>query len=86
VSDWPGRVALVLAAFVGGGWATALVLAATPWTDTISEQGANLLATVGGVLAGAVATYLGVGYGQRNPPSSDDRTPDTPGRDELDPP
>lgn len=57
--DWAGRTAFVLAAFVAGGWATAIILAATPLTDTISDAGANLLATVGGVLAGAVATYLG---------------------------
>lgn len=57
--DWAGRTAFVLAAFVAGGWATALVISATPWTDLISDTGANLLSTVGGVLAGAVATYLG---------------------------
>lgn len=83
MKDWPGRVALTLAAFVGGGWATALILAATPFTDTISEQGANLLATVGGVLAGAVATYLGVGYGTRHghdtPARPAELTPPPPG-------
>lgn len=59
MKDWAGRTAFVLAAFVAGGWATALVISATPWTDLISDTGANLLSTVGGVLAGAVATYLG---------------------------
>jgi hypothetical protein len=77
VNDWPGRVAFTLAAFVAGGWAVALILASTPWTDTISETGANLLATVGGVLAGALATYLGgAAERARSNPDTPDDTPD----------
>jgi hypothetical protein len=87
VKDWPGRVAFVLAAFVAGGWATALVLASTPWTDTISETGANLLATVGGVLAGALATYLGASYEQTRSTKSPGRpTGDEDDRGAPDPP
>lgn len=59
MSRWAGRVAVVLAVTVGGGWAAALVISALPATSTISEHGANLLATVGGVLAGGLTTYLG---------------------------
>jgi len=81
VKDWPGRVAFVIAAFVAGGWATALILSATPWTDTISETGANLLSTVGGVLAGGVASYLGWSASeqqQKNKPGTNDRDIETP--------
>ena len=57
--SWPGAVALVVAFFVAGGWAVALVISALPITETITAGGANLLATVGGVLAGGVAAYIG---------------------------
>lgn len=77
--SWPGAVALVISVFVAGGWCAALVLSASPLTDTISEQGANLLSTVGGVLAGGVVTYLGSQIPPRSPrdepPSSTDQGP-----------
>jgi membrane associated rhomboid family serine protease len=57
--DWHGPVALVLALGLSLGWASALIIAALPVTNTISDQGANLLATVGGLMGGAVAAYLG---------------------------
>ena len=84
--SWPGAVALVLAVFVGGGWCTALVLSATPRTDTISEQGAGLLETIGGVLAGGVVTYLGSQIGHRRvEPHELPDTPHQPLRDDQPP-
>lgn len=57
--DWAGLVAVIVAAFVAGGWAAALVISATPLTDPIEGEGAALLNTIGGVLAGGVSAYLG---------------------------
>lgn len=70
--SWHGAVALVLAVCVGAGWAVALILASTPWTDTISDKGADLLTAIGGVLAGAVATYLGAAIADRARRQDDD--------------
>jgi hypothetical protein len=57
--SWSGAVALIVAFFVSGGWGVALVISALPITDPISESGADLLNTVGGVLAGGVSAYIG---------------------------
>ena len=68
--DWTGAVAFVIALFVSIGWAAAMIAAAID--DDVSSQGVQLLAGLGGVLAGAVATYLGAGavllWGRRPPP------------------
>jgi hypothetical protein len=56
--DWAGPCAFVLACGLALGWAGALLLAA--WRGgPISDHGTHLLATLGGAMAGAVATYLG---------------------------
>lgn len=57
--SWPGAVALVVATLTSLGWSGALIITALPITDPITAGGANLLATVGGVLVGGVAGYLG---------------------------
>lgn len=63
--DYAGMAALVLATCLGLGWALAMLLAASPWTDTISQPGVELLSGIGQVLAGAVAAFLGVSVGRR---------------------
>jgi hypothetical protein len=49
----------VVALFVSLGWAASMVAAALD--DNVSEAGIQLLTGLGGVLAGAVAGYLGAG-------------------------
>jgi hypothetical protein len=69
VVRWSGRVAFVLAVAVGGGWAVSLILtslAARP----LAPESASILSTIGGVLAGGIAAYLG-NTSQRDP---NDRT------------
>jgi membrane associated rhomboid family serine protease len=62
--DWAGAVAFVVALFVSAGWAAAMIAAALD--DDVSAQGVQLLAALGGVLAGAVAGYLGASvWGRR---------------------
>lgn len=61
-TDWPGIIALVLAIGLAVGFAGGLIFEASPWTNSrISDESAALLSTLGGAMAGAVATYLGVG-------------------------
>lgn len=55
--DWAGAVAFVVGLFVSLGWACAMVAAALD--DSVSSGGLQLLAALGGVLAGSVAAYLG---------------------------
>ena len=56
--DWPGRCAFVLACGLAVGWAGTILLVA--WQGgPLSDHSANTLATLGGAMAGAVATYLG---------------------------
>jgi hypothetical protein len=52
------------------GWAGAILLASTPFTDPITSEGASLLNGIGQVLAGALATYLGstIRAGRAEPP------------------
>ena len=57
--DWTGAVAFVVALFVSIGWAAAMIAAAVD--DDVSSQGVQLLAALGGVLAGSVAAYIGAG-------------------------
>lgn len=73
--DWPGLAAFVLAACLGIGWAAAVIIAATPWGPELNDQSANLFNGIGQVLAGALATYLGVRVGQSV--SNDDTAEDT---------
>ena len=49
----------VLAVCLGGGWATAIVLSASPRTPPITDSTKDLLSSVGGVLAGAITAYIG---------------------------
>lgn len=57
--SWAGAAILVLAVCLGGGWATALIMAASSRTPPISGETGDLLNAVGGVLAGAVTAYVG---------------------------
>jgi len=57
--DWIGATAFVVALFVSAGWAAAMIAAALD--DDVSAQGVQLLAGLGGVLAGSVAAFLGAG-------------------------
>jgi hypothetical protein len=57
--DWAGVCAAILSAGLVTGWALALVLASTPWTETLNGPAADLLSGIGQVLAGALATFLG---------------------------
>jgi hypothetical protein len=57
--DWAGRSAYALSIGLAIGWSGALLMAAFPSASPVSDTGANLLSTLGGAMAGAVATYLG---------------------------
>lgn len=57
--SWAGAAVLVLAVFLGGGWATALVMSASSRTPPITDSTKDLLSSVGGVLAGAITAYIG---------------------------
>lgn len=57
--DWPGACAFVLALGISLGFATALIMSASARTPPINQETATLLATLGGAMAGSVATYLG---------------------------
>ena len=59
LSNWAGATAFVVALCLSAGWAVAMVAAALD--DNVSEAGIQLLTGLGGVLAGAVAGYLGAG-------------------------
>lgn len=56
--DWAGRSAYALSLGLAVGWGGALLMAVFPHVP-VSDTVANLLATLGGAIAGAVATYLG---------------------------
>ena len=56
--DWVGLCAFVLACGLAVGWSGTILLVA--WQGgPLSDHSANTLATLGGAMAGAVATYLG---------------------------
>jgi hypothetical protein len=58
--DWAGRSAFVLAVGVAIGWSVAVLFVVSPWRTTpVGDAAANFLATLGGAMVGAVATYLG---------------------------
>jgi membrane associated rhomboid family serine protease len=57
--SWIGATAFIVAFFVAGGWAVAIVLSAID--HTTSEPAVQLLTGLGGVLSGAVAGFLGAG-------------------------
>jgi hypothetical protein len=54
---WAGATAFVVALFLAAGWAVSMVAAA--FDNDVSDAGIQLLTGLGGVLAGAVAGYLG---------------------------
>lgn len=68
---WAGRVAFIVAGAVSLGWAVSLVVYMVARTagDAVASDAAAVLSTVGGVLAGAVATYLGNSSERRDPTS-----------------
>ena len=57
-ADWAGLAALALAIGLAVGFAGALLLAASPFTDPISESGVNLLQTIAGGMVAVVAAYV----------------------------
>ena len=57
LSGWVGATAFVVALFVSLGWAVAMGAAA--FDTSVSNEGVQLLAGLGGVLTGAVAGFLG---------------------------
>ena len=59
LSSWSGATGFVVAFFLSAGWAVSMVAAALD--DSVSDAGIQLLTGLGGVLAGAVAGYLGAG-------------------------
>lgn len=63
--DWPGLAAFILAVGLGVGWAVSLIILATPWTNQINQAESDLLNGIGQVLAGALATFLGVSSQRR---------------------
>lgn len=67
--SWQGATALVLAACIGGGWLTGVVLAALEarGEQVLDAELAGLLNGIGQVLAGALATYLGFAAGRAHP-------------------
>lgn len=65
VVKWSGRVAFVLAVAVGGGWAVSLIISSLELRAP-SPESAAILSTIGGVLAGGIAAYLG-NTSQRDP-------------------
>jgi hypothetical protein len=71
--QWAGRSAFVVASGLAIGWAGALLIVAFKG-GPISHDSANVLATLGGAMAGAVATYLGSTFGALGAPN------DGPGR------
>jgi hypothetical protein len=61
-----GTAAIILATFLGGGWAICLVLGSLPSTPEQNHDTATLLNGIGQVLAGAIATFLGSQIPSRN--------------------
>jgi purine-cytosine permease-like protein len=69
--DWRGWIAYTMSLGVSVGFATALIMSASSRTPPIGENTAQLLATLGGAMIGAIAAYLGMG--RRDPPDDDKR-------------
>lgn len=57
--DWAGVCAVILALGLSIGWATAVIIATTPWHGEFSDAAVEHLDSIGQVLAGSLATYLG---------------------------
>jgi hypothetical protein len=76
--SWSGACALVLAITVGGGWFMGVYLAGTPPTTRSvgTSGGLDVLSTVGGVLAGALASYVGSQIGGKRPPPPPEPPPE----------
>jgi ABC-type branched-subunit amino acid transport system permease subunit len=81
--SWAGAAILVLATFLGGGWATALIMSASSRTPPITDSTKDLLSSVGGVLAGAITAYIGGMIATRR---KDDDDEDDDEHDTSDPP
>ena len=86
VSKWTGRVAFVTGTAVAVGWGISLV-ATTLNGGHVEPELSSILSTIGGVLAGGVAAYIGRGMTEPpvNPPQGGTVTttisasePDTP--------
>lgn len=73
--DWRGYIAFVMALGIAIGFGAAIIMSASARTPPISDTTATLLSTLGGAMIGAVATYLGMGRGDKPPPEDDDDTP-----------
>jgi hypothetical protein len=63
--SWAGLAVLLIAFFLSAGWATALVMSASSRTPPITDSTKDLLSSVGGVLAGVIAAYVGGVVGRR---------------------
>lgn len=75
--SFAGAAVLVLAVFLGGGWATALIMSASSRTPPITDSTKDLLSSVGGVLAGAITAYIGGMIAIRRSQHHDDKPDDT---------
>src|SRR5262245_42133177 len=71
--DWAGMAAFVLALGLAVGFGVALVLVASPFTESITEPTANLLSVVGGGIVAIVAAYMARERAPEPPP--DDLAP-----------
>lgn len=76
--SFAGAAVLVLAVFLGGGWATALIMSASSRTPPITDSTKDLLSSVGGVLAGAITAYIGGMIAIRRSQHHDDKPDDPP--------
>lgn len=70
--DWRGYIAFVMALGISIGFGAALIMSASARTPPINETTATLLATLGGAMVGAIATYMGMGRNIRPPDDEDD--------------
>jgi hypothetical protein len=74
--SWHGLAALVLAVSLGGGYAAVLIISVVDDRHATGE-GAQLLTNLGGILAGALAGWLGgaaAGHQRRDDQDPDDDT------------
>jgi len=56
--DWSGLATLLLAIRLALGLAGALLLPASPLTDTLTDAGANLLSLLGGGMVAIISAYV----------------------------
>lgn len=64
-------VAVILAFTLGVGWSTALIMSASSRTPPITDSTKDLLSSVGGVLAGVLAAFVGGVVGRKWESKSD---------------